>query len=53
MKRDDRAYLLNLMLEYRLYEIAYPDIREFGLGKGIRLVETDRLLTYEIEEVGL
>lgn len=50
MKRDDRAYLLNLMLEYRLYEIAYPDIREFG-WEGIRLEKLTALLTYEIEEV--
>ena len=50
MKRDDRAYLLNLMLEYRLYEIAYPDIREFG-WEGIRVEKLTALLTYEIEEV--
>lgn len=41
---------MNLMLEYRLYEIAYPDIREFG-WEGIRLEKLTALLTYEIEEV--
>lgn len=50
--REDRTYLIEQMIEYHFYDLAYESVREYGVGQ-VNPAKLAALCSYEIEDMGM